>query len=121
ERVILVVRGKAVINDATVDDARAAGLHDIVRIIDNGSDAPGTILADCNAELLKRFRSADLIISKGQGNFETLSGEDARLVFLLKVKCPVIARHTGMQLGAHALLTTDKARAALASTGSRRD
>jgi len=99
DRVTLVVRGKPVINDATMDDARAAGLHELVKVIDNGSDAPGTILDDCSAELRQRFRAADLIIAKGQGNFETLSGVDANLVFLFKVKCPVIARHTGLPLG----------------------
>lgn len=104
ERVTLVVRGKAVINDATLHDARTVGLHELVKIIDNGSDAPGTILSDCSTELRERFRQADLIISKGQGNFETLSGTDANLVFLFKVKCPVIARHTNIPLDTHVLL-----------------
>lgn len=110
ERATLVVRGKAVINDATIDDARAVGLDELVRVIDNGSDAPGTILNDCSAELRERFRTADLIISKGQGNFETLSGEDANLFFLLKVKCPVIARHANMPFWVYALLTNSDAR-----------
>ncbi len=104
DRVTLVVRGKAVINDATIDDARATGLHELVRVIDNGSDAPGTILDDCSAEFLERFHKADLIIAKGQGNFETLSEIDANIFFLLKVKCPVIAKHVGLPAGTHAVL-----------------
>jgi uncharacterized protein with ATP-grasp and redox domains len=103
DRVTLVVRGKPVINDATMDDARAAGLHELAKVIDNGSDAPGTILDDCSAEFTERFRAADLIVAKGQGNFETLSGVDANLFFLFKVKCPVIARHAGLALGLHVL------------------
>jgi damage-control phosphatase, subfamily I len=106
ERVTLVVRGKPVINDATIDDARAAGLHELVRIIDNGSDAPGTILDDCSAELRERFHAADVIVAKGQGNFETLSEIDASIFFLLKVKCPVIARHVGLPRGTHALVSS---------------
>ena len=108
ERVTLVVRGKAVINDATIDDARAANLHELVAIIDNGSDAPGTVLDDCSAEFLERFEKADLIIAKGQGNFETLSESDANIFFLLKVKCPVIAAHVGLPTGTPALVRTSK-------------
>ncbi len=104
ERVVLAVRGKAVINDATIDDARAAGLHEMVRIIDNGSDAPGTILDDCSAAFRGWFRTADLIIAKGQGNFETLSEVDANIFFLLRLKCPVIARHVGLPQGLPVLL-----------------
>ncbi|MBN2574132.1 MAG: DUF89 family protein [Deltaproteobacteria bacterium] len=109
ERVTLVVRGKPVINDATIEDARAAGLCELVTVIDNGSDAPGTILDDCSAEFRERFRKADLIVAKGQGNFETLSGVDANLFFLFKVKCPVIAHHTGLPLGLHVLLDKNSA------------
>jgi hypothetical protein len=110
DRVTLVVRGKAVINDATIEDAQAVGVHEIVRVIDNGSDAPGTILDDCNVEFREQFRKADLIVSKGQGNFESLSGEDANLVFLFMVKCPVIARHIDMPLGLHVLLNRNDVR-----------
>ena len=104
ERVTVAVRGNAVINDATLADAREVRLHELVEVIDNGSDAPGTILDDCSAEFQKRFHKADLIIAKGQGNFETLSEVDANLFFLFKVKCPVVAEHVALPLGTHALL-----------------
>jgi len=103
-RVTIAVRGAPVLNDATVADAREAGLQDIVEVIDNGSDAPGTILADCSDAFRQRFNRADLIIAKGQGNFETLSSADGNLVFLFKVKCPVIAGHAGLPLGSLALI-----------------
>jgi hypothetical protein len=98
-RVTLAVRGGAILNDATLADARMAGYGDEIEIIDNGSDAPGTILSECSESFRRRFAAADLIIAKGQGNFETLSDAQARIVFLLKVKCPVISHHTGCPLG----------------------
>ena len=103
-RVTVAVRGGAVINDALMADARAAGLTDIVAVIDNGSDAPGTLLADCSEEFRRRFAVADLIIAKGQGNFESLSEEPHNIWFLFKVKCPVIADHAGLPVGAHAVM-----------------
>ncbi|MGC8642062.1 MAG: damage-control phosphatase ARMT1 family protein [Isosphaeraceae bacterium] len=100
-RVTLAVRGAPILNDATMADARAVGLHEIVEIIDNGSDAPGTLLDDCSLEFQRRFTEADLIIAKGQGNFETLSDELANIIFLFKAKCPVIARQVLVPLGTH--------------------
>jgi len=104
ERVTLVVRGAPVINDATMLDARTVGLHEIVEIIDNGSDAPGTVLSDCSPEFVERFEAADLIVAKGQGNFETLSKEPRNIFFLFKVKCPVFAIHIGQPVGTQVLI-----------------
>lgn len=103
-KVTVATRGFPVINDATTADARTAGLHDLVPVIDNGSDAPGTILEDCSTEFIERYHRADLVIAKGQGNFETLSQETKNIFFLLKVKCPVIASHSGVALGSHVLI-----------------
>jgi len=102
-RVTLAVRGAPVLNDATLADARAVGLHEIVEVIDNGSDAPGTILEDCNRDFIRRFAEADLILAKGQGNFETLSDEPRDIFFLFKAKCSVIAAHVGLPVGTHVL------------------
>ena len=104
ERVTVVVRGAPVLNDAVLDDARQVGLAEIVAVIDNGSDAPGTLLGDCSPAFRKRVDGADLIIAKGQGNFESLSGARDNIAFWFKVKCPVVARQTGMPVGTHALL-----------------
>jgi len=101
--VTVAVRGAPVINDATMADACDAGLAELAELIDNGSDAPGTVLADCSAEFRRYFREADLIISKGQGNYETLCDESAPLFFLFRVKCPAVAAHAGAPLGAHVL------------------
>jgi hypothetical protein len=102
-RVTVAVRGAPVINDATMADALAVGLHEIVEIIDNGSDAPGTLLDDCSQEFRRRFTEADLILAKGQGNFETLSDDPRNIFLLFKAKCPVIAAHAGVPLGTHVL------------------
>ncbi len=95
----VAVRGAPVINDATMADAETAGLTRLVPVIDNGSDAPGTVLADCSEAFRRRFAEADLIIAKGQGNFETLRESSRRIYFLLRVKCPVIARDIGCPIG----------------------
>jgi damage-control phosphatase, subfamily I len=100
-QVTVAVRGAPVLNDAIREDAELAGLGHFVEVIDNGSDAPGTILADCSEDFRRRFYNADLIIAKGQGNFETLSNEEVNIYFLFKVKCPVIAAHTGLPVGTH--------------------
>ncbi len=98
-RVTYVVRGSPVINDATIADAVYTAMTDIVRVIDNGSDAPGCILEECSPVFRQDFFEADLIIAKGQGNFETLSDMEKNIFFLLKAKCPVIARHIGCEVG----------------------
>jgi uncharacterized protein with ATP-grasp and redox domains len=103
ERVIVAVRGAPIINDATLTDAQTVGLQEIVEVIDNGSDIPGTVLEDCSQEFQRRFDQADLIIAKGQGNFETLSDEQCNIFFLFKVKCPVIAAQVGLPVGTHVL------------------
>lgn len=101
ERVTVAVRGAPVLNDATIEDARMAGLTDIVEVIDNGSDAPGTVLDDCSPAFRRRFAGADLIIAKGQGNFESLVDEPGPIYCLFKVKCPVIAGRVGLPVGTH--------------------
>ena len=100
ERVTFAVRGAPIINDVTSRDAVEVGLSDLVRVVDNGSDAPGTILEDCSDAFVERFHGADLVIAKGQGNYETLSRAPGNIFFVLKAKCPVIARDLGCEIGA---------------------
>ena len=107
-RVTVAVRGHPVINDATRDDAREAGLEGEVELIDNGSDGPGTILEDCSPAFRERFRAAGLIIAKGQGNAETLSGVPGRIFFLFKVKCAVMASRFGLPEGTLALAASPR-------------
>jgi hypothetical protein len=97
--VTYAVRERPIINDATKDDALASGLDEVAEIITSGCDAPGTLLDRCSQPFLDYFQTADVIISKGQGNYETLSNEKRFIVFLLKAKCPVIAKDLGVKTG----------------------
>jgi len=99
EKITVVVKGEPVINDATMEDAKFAGLTEMTEVIDNGSDGPGIILETCSQSFRDRFENADLIIAKGQGNYETLSDLDKNIFFILKAKCPVIARDLGCEVG----------------------
>jgi uncharacterized protein with ATP-grasp and redox domains len=100
KKITCAVRGKPVINDATMEDAKNSGLTNVVHVIENGSDVPGTVLDDCSAEFREAFNDADLIIAKGQGNYETLSGNDTkRIIFMLLVKCSIVARDIGCPTG----------------------
>ena len=93
------VKAKPIINDALLEDAKVCGIDKVARVISNGTDAPGTILALCSKEFKQIYKSADLIISKGQGNFESLSNEKRPIFFLFMVKCPVVAKETGCKMG----------------------
>ncbi len=94
--VVYGVKGGPILNDATRQDALAAGLGQVATIVDNGSDAIGTILSRCSDEFRRLYDEADLVIAKGQANYETLSDEGPRVFFLLQTKCPVIARDVGV-------------------------
>ncbi len=97
--VIYAVKGGPTLNDATREDALAAGVDRVAEVVSTGSDAPGTILHRCSEEFRQLYDKAELIIAKGQANYETLSEEGARVFFLLQVKCPVIARDVGVPVG----------------------
>jgi uncharacterized protein with ATP-grasp and redox domains len=94
-----VVREKPVINDVTMDDALTVTMDRVARVVSNGSDAPATILSQCSAELQQLFLSADVIIAKGQGNYESLEGEPGNIFFLLRAKCPLVAELLGVSVG----------------------
>ena len=75
------------------------GLDRLVRVISNGSDAPATVLSECSPEMVGIYDAADMVLAKGQGNYESLSEERGPLFFLLKAKCPVVARDLGCEVG----------------------
>ncbi|MFH2002219.1 MAG: ARMT1-like domain-containing protein [Planctomycetota bacterium] len=97
--ITFVVRGNPILNDATLEDAREVGLADRVEVVASGGDAPGCEL-DRSPALQPLFESADLILSKGQGNYEALSLEPYPIYFLLRIKCKIIARDIGGEKGA---------------------
>ena len=99
DKVTYIVKSAPIVNDAVMEDARIAGITDIVKVIDNGTKAPGCLLEDCSEEFLKEFESSDLIIAKGHGCYETLYGENDRTYFLLMAKCSPMAEHIGCDIG----------------------
>ncbi len=103
-RVTVAVKGGPFLNDALMADARMAGLDEVCKVVDNGSRVPGTVLSTCSDEFRQKFEAADLIIAKGQANYETLSEMDAPLWFLLQAKCPVIADDIGVETGTMLIL-----------------
>ena len=104
KKVIYAVKDKPVINDALVEDAYICGIDKIAKVISCGSDAPGTVLSLCSKDFLKIYKEADMIISKGQGNFETLSQQKRPIFFLFMAKCPVVSKDVGCNVGDAILL-----------------
>ena len=97
--VTYAVKGGPILNDATMEDAIEVGMTKLCRVIENGSDKVGTWLEDCSKEFKEVFYSSDVVISKGQANFETLSSAKREIFFLLVAKCEPIGKETGSKKG----------------------
>lgn len=95
-RIVVIVRGENVINDATLEDAKEVGLTELVPCIGNGNGAPGTVLKRLSEEAKRVLLKADVIISKGQGNFESLFGEGLNPYYLFLCKCELFVRRFGL-------------------------
>ncbi|NOY11963.1 MAG: DUF89 family protein [Archaeoglobi archaeon] len=100
-RVSFVVRGRPVLSDATIEDARFAGIDEVAdEILTNGQGAIGIIEEELPEDTRERMESADIIISKGMANYECLSeGSFDSIAFLLKAKCEPVARDVGVRVG----------------------
>ena len=92
-----IVRGEEAMNDATMDDAEQVGLNELVNVIGNGSDILGTCLKYISGEARTVIEEADVILSKGQGNFETLKGYDKNIYYIFLCKCEMIAEMFGVE------------------------
>jgi len=97
--ITVAVKGQPILNDATMEDALYAGLEEIAHLISNGSPMIGTELETCSPEFLRHFHSADIIVSKGQANFETLNEIPTDIFFVLKAKCSEVGRELGVATG----------------------
>jgi len=100
--VTVAVKGKPIINDATLQDAKAVGMHEIAdELIPNGTDTVGLIARDCSKRFLARYRSSDLVVAKGMGYAESLT--ETKLTrphaLLLRTKCQLVARYFGTEKG----------------------
>ena len=97
--IFFVVRGEPILNDATIEDAKFVGIDKVAKVISDGYDAPAILLSNSSKELKKAFDSADMVIAKGQGNYETLNEVKGNIYFLLKAKCLVLAKDIKSNLG----------------------
>ena len=105
KKIKYVVKGGPIVNDATLKDAINVHMDDLVSIVDTGVAIQGVELSTCSPDFIKLFNEADLIISKGQANFESLSNEkNKNIFFLLRAKCRTISNEIGCEKGAFVLL-----------------
>lgn len=95
--VTILVRGEPVLNDATLEDARQIGLFEAGTVLGNGNGVAGTCLELLSEEAANAVNEADLIIAKGQGNFETLRGCGKNIYYLFLCKCDMFARQFGVK------------------------
>lgn len=105
-KVTAVVKAGPIINDALMDDAIQVGLTKICDVIDNGGAFVGSPLELVPKTFLDRLKIADVIIGKGQGNYETIDEFPGNIFLILKAKCAVIARHMGVEHGQVGLIST---------------
>ncbi len=110
KRLVFAVRSYPILNDITLQDARQLKIDKICEVIESGSKIAGTDLDQCTDEFLDLFTKADVVIAKGQGNYETLMDVDRPIYFLFKVKCEAIARRSGLPIGTSALYLNQRKR-----------
>jgi len=97
-RVAVILRGAPVVNDATVEDAAQVGMDDVAhRVLSSGCDLPGAVLTRLSAEALAEADAADLLISKGQANYEGLSGCGRNIYYVFMCKCDLFTRRFGVE------------------------
>lgn len=104
--VTFAVRSRPVINDATMADAETVGMTMLCEVVESGVDTPGTVLSKCKPEFIERMKKADIILSKGQGNYESLEGAWPGIFCAFKVKCKRVANDSGLPLGCSAFYIT---------------
>lgn len=103
KRLVFAVRSYPILNDITLEDAKKLEIDKMCEVIESGSKIAGTDLNQCTSEFLDLFEKADVVMAKGQGNYETLMDVDRPIYFLFKVKCEAIARRCGLPVGTSVL------------------
>ena len=92
----IMVRGEEVLNDATRKDALEVGLDKVGSVVDNGTEIAGTFLDAVSKDALQILEEADVILSKGQANFETLRGCGKNIYYIFLCKCDMFANRFGV-------------------------
>jgi hypothetical protein len=96
-KILFGVRGKPVVNDSIAEDAYIVGIDEYAEVIDNGDGSLGTVLNRTSPAFKEVYKKADVVIAKGQANYECLSEENKNIYFLLTTKCEVIANYIGVE------------------------
>ena len=94
-QIFFVTKGAPTLNDSVKEDALALGIQEYATVIDHGDNCPGTVLHRTSREFRRLFEGADVVISKGQANYESLNEEQGNIYFLLMAKCAAIAQSVG--------------------------
>ena len=95
-----MVRGNPIINDVTMKEAKEYGFDSLCNLVDSGVNTPGFVYQRATREAQELFDNADLVISKGMGNYECLTPSHRdNICFLLKVKCGVVGNSLGKEVG----------------------
>ncbi|WP_459201111.1 damage-control phosphatase ARMT1 family protein [Methanococcus sp. CF] len=110
--VVVSVKGSPILNDATLEDVKTAGIDKITRVITSGTDAIGIRFEESSKEFIDEFNSCDFVIAKGMGNYESLTeyeekhgkSEKIPVYYILKAKCEPVAEHIGVHEGDNVLL-----------------
>lgn len=105
-KVTAVVKKSPIINDVCHEDARQVGLDTICEVIDNGGAFIGSPLELVPEWYMERMKAADIILGKGQGNYETVDDFPGDVYLIFRSKCPVVAAHSGAPLGSVAMIST---------------
>lgn len=108
--ITVAVKSKPLLNDATIEDAEKVGMSEVAKVIETGSGILGTILSDCSKEFIEAYNNSDMVISKGQANFEALDGVQKNIYFLFTVKCNTIAKRFGAKIDDLIVYKTERAK-----------
>ena len=103
KEIVYTVRANPIINDATKEDAKFAGIDKFAKIIAGDErqemSSPGMLLLNVSPDFINYFENSDMVISKGQGNYESLNNVEQSIIFLLMLKCPLVTKDIGIDVG----------------------
>ena len=102
--VTVAVRNRPILNDVTLSDAHFAGIDQVAdTLVVSACDSAGAVIGQSGPAMQRAYHDADIIVAKGQGNYEAMSEEKGPVYFFLKVKCPAVSRETGEPVGTYLL------------------
>jgi uncharacterized protein with ATP-grasp and redox domains len=104
KQVMVSVRSEGILNDAVLKDAEIAGITEPTKIVETGTGSLGLMLDEASEEFREIFRSAGVVLSKGQANYETLNDVERSMYFILRIKCHVIGDGMGLPNGVSILM-----------------